>query len=168
MRKNLVPPARLLHILQMDFARQVAALPVCYHTDGSVRILLVTSRETKRWVIPKGWPWPDCDDWIAAAEEAREEAGVEGRVNADSIGSFVYQKLQSTGVRPVLVSVYLLEVMAELETWPEQAERRRAWFTPAAAAAAVTEPELQELLRSLEPRRQLTLPQQAPAGRADC
>jgi 8-oxo-dGTP pyrophosphatase MutT (NUDIX family) len=67
-----------LHIEAMEFARQVAALPVRRNPDGSLSVLLVTSRETRRWVIPKGWPWPDRDDYVAATEEAREEAGVLG------------------------------------------------------------------------------------------
>ena len=69
----------------MDFARQIAALPVRREADGSLLVLLVTSRDRRRWVIPKGWPWPDREDCVAAAEEAREEAGVLGR--AQSIGS---------------------------------------------------------------------------------
>ena len=59
----------------MELPRQVAALPVRRNPDGSLSVLLVTSRQTRRWVIPKGWPWPKHEDHVAAAEEAREEAG---------------------------------------------------------------------------------------------
>jgi 8-oxo-dGTP pyrophosphatase MutT (NUDIX family) len=64
----------------MEFARPVAALPVRRERDGSVQVLLVTSRETAGWVIPKGWPWHNCEDCVPAAQGAREKAGVLGRV----------------------------------------------------------------------------------------
>ena len=130
----------------MDFARQVAALPVRRQPDGSLWVLLVTSRETKRWVIPKGWPWPDLEDCSAAAEEAREEAGVVGQAHVESIGFYTYVKRRPTGPIPVRVTVYLLEVAEELTSWPEPDQRQRSWFEISAAAAAVEEPELTELL----------------------
>jgi 8-oxo-dGTP pyrophosphatase MutT (NUDIX family) len=95
-------------------------------SDGSLLILLVTTLQTHRWTIPKGWPWPDRPDCDAAAEEAREEAGVLGDVWTDSIGSYTYEKQRSTGRVPVRVSVYLLNVEQVLEAWPECTRRRRA------------------------------------------
>jgi 8-oxo-dGTP pyrophosphatase MutT (NUDIX family) len=73
---------------EMELARQIAALPVRYGRDGLVLVLLVTSRETGRWVLPKGCPWPHCEEWMSAAEEAREEAGVVGTIHPASIGSY--------------------------------------------------------------------------------
>ena len=64
----------------MDEAKQVAALPVRRGEDGSLEVLLVTSRETGRWVIPKGWPSKRLSDREAAAREARQEAGVTGTI----------------------------------------------------------------------------------------
>jgi 8-oxo-dGTP pyrophosphatase MutT (NUDIX family) len=136
----------------MELARQVAALPIRRAADGSVRVLLVTSRETHRWVIPKGWPWPDRDDSISAAEEAREEAGVLGHVQSQPLGSFVYEKRRLSGTELVRAEVYLIEVTSLLDTWPEQAERERAWFSLPEAADAVSDPELQELLRAFGSR----------------
>ena len=83
--------------------------------DGSLSVLLVTSRQTRRWVIPKGWPWPDREDHVAAAEEAREEAGVLGLALAESIGSYTYRKSHPAGPIAVRVYVYLLEVSEELD-----------------------------------------------------
>jgi ADP-ribose pyrophosphatase YjhB (NUDIX family) len=131
----------------MEFSRQVAALPVRRGPDGSLLVLLVTTLQTQRWIIPKGWPLPDYHDYLAAAAEAREEAGVLGEAQAMSIGSYTYEKRKkATGPVPVRVSVFLLEVQEELETWPECQRRQRAWFTLTDAAAAVREPELRELL----------------------
>jgi 8-oxo-dGTP pyrophosphatase MutT (NUDIX family) len=130
-------------------SRQVAALPIRLAADGTILILLVTSRETKRWIIPKGWPWRDRDDWTAAAEEAREEAGVLGHVQSDPIGFFTYDKRRADTLTPVRVAIYQLDVTDVLEDWPEQRQRQRAWFTPAVAASLVVEPELQQVLRGL-------------------
>jgi ADP-ribose pyrophosphatase YjhB (NUDIX family) len=133
----------------MGFARQIAALPVRQGDDGLLLVLLVTSRETGRWVLPKGWPWADCEEWVSAAEEAREEAGVLGTTDPASIGSFRYDKHVPMGAVSIQVTVYRLEVTEELAVWPECAERQRSWFTLTEAAAAVAEPELQDLIRRL-------------------
>jgi 8-oxo-dGTP pyrophosphatase MutT (NUDIX family) len=134
----------------MEFSRQVGALPVRRAPDGALLVLLVTTLQTQRWIIPKGWPWPNRQDWAAAAAEAREEAGVLGEARAASIGSFTYEKRRPTGSVPVRVSVYLLEVQEELDTWPDCERRRRAWFTLSEAAEAVQEPELRALLLQLQ------------------
>lgn len=118
--------------------------------DGTLLVLLVTTLQTQRWIIPKGWPWPGEQDYTAAAEEAREEAGVLGEPKAVSFGTYTYEKRRSSGLVPVRVTVYLLEVLEELDTWPECERRQRAWFTPGEAAAAVQEPELRDLLLQLQ------------------
>jgi 8-oxo-dGTP pyrophosphatase MutT (NUDIX family) len=129
---------------------QVAAIPIKRQDDGKLEVLLVTSRETRRWIVPKGWPWPEVPDHEAAAAEAWEEAGVRGRILADELGAYTYDK-QREGIRlTVRVIVYLLEVTEEEGTWPEMDERQRAWFSPAAAAEAVVEPELKALLHTLD------------------
>jgi len=134
----------------LEFARQVGALPVRRAPDGSLLVMLVTTLETQRWIIPKGWPWPGEQDYTAAAEEAREEGGVLGEPKAVSIGSYTYEKRRSSGLVPVRVAVYLLEVREELETWPECEQRQRAWFTLSDAAAVVQEPELRAILLQLQ------------------
>jgi 8-oxo-dGTP pyrophosphatase MutT (NUDIX family) len=130
----------------MEFSRQVGALPVRRGPDGDLRVLLVTTLQTHRWIIPKGWPWPGQQDCMSAAAEAREEAGVLGEAQEGSIGSYTYEKRRPSGHVPVRVSVFLLEVEQELETWPECERRQRAWFTLSDAAEAVREPELRSLL----------------------
>ena len=145
----------------MELARQVAALPIRREPDGSVRVLLVTSRETKRWVIPKGWPWPDREDREAAAQEAREEAGVLGRIQPEPLGSFIYEKRRTSGPEPVRADVYVIEVASLLDCWPEQAERERAWFSLTEAAELVSDSELRALLEAIDLGRLLPDPDQA-------
>jgi 8-oxo-dGTP pyrophosphatase MutT (NUDIX family) len=134
----------------MKNTRQVAALPFRRSKSGGLEVLLVTSRETQRWVIPKGWPWPQLADHLAAAEEAREEAGVRGTAMAEPIGTFGYDKRIKNGSKPLLVDVFLLEVTQQLDKWPERKQRTRTWFKPEAAAEAVAEPELKALLLGLD------------------
>ena len=120
--------------------------------DGELRVLLVTSRETKRWVIPKGWPMKGRNASGAAAQEAFEEAGARGRVKGEKLGRYHYLKRLRDGTEaPCVVHVFPLLVDHLAETWPEQDERRREWFTPLDAANHVDEPELREILRTLEP-----------------
>ncbi len=121
-------------------------MPVRKDLNGAIEILLVTSRETRRLVIPKGWPWPGIKDYQAAAEEAREEAGILGRTHRKPIGTFTYNKRKPNGDVPVKVKVFLLEVEQELDEWPESKERERIWCSPDKAAAAVAEPELGALI----------------------
>lgn len=129
--------------------RQVAALP-WRRRNGRVEILLVTSRETRRWVIPKGWPMEKLDDHVAAAREAFEEAGVAGRVSDTAIGHFNYDKVLKSGdSNTVDVTVFELEVQKPLRDWPEKTERKRQWFTVEEAAEMVHEPSLKKLILKL-------------------
>lgn len=132
--------------------RQVAAIPVRPGADGKLEVLLVTSRGTRRWLIPKGWPWSSCADWQSAAEEAREEGGVIGIVDHEPLGSYSYRKGRSDGSTiAVTVTVYRLDVTEVMDVWPEKSERARGWFSIEAAAAAVVEPGLKAILHSLLP-----------------
>lgn len=128
---------------------QVAAIPVRKGAKGRLEVLLVTSRETHRWVVPKGWPLPKHPDHEAAAREAWEEAGVRGDIQRKPIGTFDYEKRQKNGAVPVRVSAYVLDVKQEAPTWPEAEERERAWFSLKEASDAVDEEGLKRLLRAL-------------------
>ena len=135
--------------------RQVAAL--CYRTAPRLEILLVTSRETRRWVTPKGWPMAGRSDPAAAAVEAFEEAGVDGVIAERSLGAFSYEKvLKTTEIRPVTAALYPLRVVVLRDDWPEKGQRERRWFTPAEAAEAVQEADLAALILSLPERLGIT------------
>ncbi|MDB5457824.1 MAG: hydrolase [Caulobacter sp.] len=129
-----------------DSRRQVAALPWRGGGDA-LEILLVSSRETKRWVIPKGWTMKGKTPAQAAVQEAFEEAGVEGEIEPASIGAYDYLKRLKTGVaRLVTVDVYPLRVTGEHALWPEKGQRTLKWMTPVEAALAVQEPQLRDLI----------------------
>lgn len=126
---------------------QVAAL--CYRTTPRLEIVLVTSRETRRWVTPKGWPMKDRLDPDAAAREAFEEAGVEGLVAREPLGHYGYDKTLKSGLsKPVLAALYPLKVEVEHSEWPERTQRARVWYTIEEAAAAVREEGLADLIRT--------------------
>lgn len=130
--------------------KQVAALPIKTRSDGRVRVLLVTSRETRRWVIPKGWPMRGKSSRQAAAQEAWEEAGAKGTVSDRPIGEFDYLKRMPKGedVR-CNVKVYRLDVTSLADSWPEAHERVREWVSPAEAAERVVEPGLRAIFLEL-------------------
>lgn len=130
-------------------ALQVAALCLDAATG---RVLLITSRGTGRWIIPKGWPMPGRSLAEAALEEAWEEAGVRARPGTE-IGQYHYDKMQDRGFGiPVVVHVFLTVVDALADDFPEQGSRERHWVDPARAATMVAEPELAALLRGLAAR----------------
>lgn len=131
-----------------DPRAQVGAL--CYRRKaGQVEVLLITSRETRRWIIPKGWPVKGLEPHQAAAREAWEEAGVRPvRVARHPMGSYFYRKRLPRGKDlPCRTQVYKVEVGKLAKDFPEKAERRRRWVRPRKAAKMVDEPELRELLR---------------------
>lgn len=130
------------------YRAQVAALPFRL-ADGIAQVLLVTSRESRRWIIPKGWPMKGRKDHEAAAREAAEEAGVTGRIRKRPIGAYTYQKRLADAVEPCRVMVYLLEVERELSTWRERDQRQRRWFAWSEAAELVSEPRLALMILSL-------------------
>jgi 8-oxo-dGTP pyrophosphatase MutT (NUDIX family) len=127
---------------------QVAALPWRRTPDG-IEIMLITSRDTGRWVLPKGWPEPGEALCQAAAREAVEEAGLSGEISAREAGRYFYAKARSNGEDwPCEVLVYPLEVTTESNRWKERAKRTRRWMSGPDAAAAVNEPDLGQLIAS--------------------
>lgn len=144
-RKGLADTVRMLFGAERCRI-QVAALPFRLGPD-SVEIMLVTSRDTGRWVLPKGWPERGealCD---AAAREAGEEAGISGAVATSSLGHFRYMKQRASGSdRQYQVHVFAMEVDRIKDKWPERKQRKRAWFSPDEAAANVHEPDLGSLI----------------------
>lgn len=114
-----------------------------------MEILLVTSRETKRWLIPKGWPMKGKKPYKAAALEAMEEAGVKGTVAQAPIGHYDYWKRRTEHFDLCRVQVYPLEVLKKLKKWPEMNQRETRWFSVEEAARQVLEPALGELIKAL-------------------
>lgn len=126
---------------------QYAALP--YRANEDLEFLLITSRDTGRWVLPKGWPMKGKKPHVCAAREALEEAGVKGTIGKSTIGSYRYVKrLPNNGGVPCSVDVYPLLVERLLEHWPEQGQRSLGWFSAANAASLVAEGELASLIQA--------------------
>lgn len=127
---------------------QVAALCHRIRATKGREVLLITSRDTGRWVLPKGWPIKGLNAAHAAMQEAWEEAGVKGEVSDHPLGTFDYQKrLDCGGEATCETQVFPVAVETLSDTFPESNERERKWVTPAKAADLVEEPELQEILR---------------------
>ena len=140
----------------MASRRQYAALPVIVAADGQLLVLILTSRETRRWIIPKGWAEKGIAPHRLAAREAYEEAGVRGEIGPEFLGRFRYIKLlrgkRRTRAVSCVVVVYELRVERLLDDWPEKAQRERRWVTPLKAAGLVEEEPLAGLLRDLAAR----------------
>lgn len=129
-----------------EFTRQSGVIP-CRTGPSGVEVLLITSRETGRSVIPKGNVNHGLGPREAAEREAYEEAGIKGIIFETPIGSYTYDKIVKGGVaRPTAVEVYVMQVTKEARKWPEKDLRTASWMTPEEAAGSVHEPDLSVLL----------------------
>ena len=127
---------------------QYGVIPVRPAADGGVEVLLITSRETRRWVVPRGNPIPGKGPAESAAQEAFEEAGIGGPVDPEPVGHYFYFKRRRNGdLLPAEVRVFRMRVAEENDEWPEKGQRERRWFAPQEAAAAVAEADLADLIR---------------------
>lgn len=139
----------MLAALQIEPARQVAAL-VTRRSNDNPDVLMITSRDTGRWVIPKGWPIKGLSPAESALQEAFEEAGVVGTACEALLGSYRYDKvLSDKGVLSCEVDVFEVRLRGLLTDWPEKGQRRRKWYSAHEAVHLVAEPELASLLRRI-------------------
>ncbi|HKL56440.1 MAG: NUDIX hydrolase [Roseovarius sp.] len=138
-----------------DVRTQFSAL--CYRfSKDKPEILLITSRRTGRWILPKGWPIDGQTPGQTALTEAWEEAGVIGKASEQCIGLFSYSKTTDPeGSLPCLGLVFPVKVKSLAKDFPEAGQRRRQWFRPKKAATRVSEPELAQILRHFDPKRLL-------------
>src|SRR6185369_4117741 len=129
--------------------RQYAVIPIRLTRSGEARVMLLTSRETGRWVIPKGWLIRRLGPAGTAKREAYEEAGLKGRlVSRTPIGTYSYRKRgPGETLTHVTVTVFLMRLGSQLSDWPERGERKTKWFKPRDAASRVAEASLRALLR---------------------
>ena len=123
---------------------QYAALP--WRGTDRLEIMLVSSRDTGRWIIPKGWPMAGRSGSAAAAIEAVEEAGLLGAISSEPIGQYVYAKRFSGAKQVCRVEVFSLRVLRQRENWPEKHQRNTQWFPADEAAAMVSDPGLGQLI----------------------
>ncbi len=145
-------PISLGDAAKRDVRTQFAALPFRIVQD-KVQVMLITSRGTKRWILPKGWPMDGMTPAQSAAEEAFEEAGVRGKPYDVCVGVYSYNKVMENGPDlPCLAMVFPLKVKRVLSTYPEKSERRRKWLPLKRAAEKISEPELRAILKGFDPR----------------
>lgn len=144
-------PLQMTGSAKREVRTQFGAL--CYRVrKDQTQVLLVTSRQRGRWIIPKGWPVEGATPAQAAATEAFEEGGVEGKTFNICLGLYSYTKLMGDGDDlPCAVSVFPIRVKKVLDTYPEMKERRRKWFSVKKAAAQVREPELRKIIKHFDP-----------------
>lgn len=127
-------------------AFQIAAL--VYRGNGKgLEILLVTSRETHRWILPKGWPIAGKTPAMTAEREAEEEAGIFGHAAKKPLGRYSAVKRIGETVLPCEIEVYALRFTKQKPKWKERGQRDCQWLPVAEAAETVAEPELAAIIR---------------------
>ena len=134
---------------------QVAALPYRM-TSGDLEVLLITSRDSGRWLIPKGWGMKKHTPSEAAAVEAFEEAGLRGSIAKKPVGAYTYTKTLKSGLNVLCrVDVYPMAVKRQAKKYKEKGQRLLQWLPPVEAAEYVAEPELAALIAALKPKSAL-------------
>jgi 8-oxo-dGTP pyrophosphatase MutT (NUDIX family) len=138
-------------MLASEIVEQSAAVCVRTRASGEIEVLLITTRSTGRWCIPKGWPIKGLKPHQVAEREAWEEAGIKGKAKKKPLSYYTYLKLLDDGSSvPSLVSVHLLKTSAVADEYPEASERVREWVTPPEAARRVQEPELKGIFSGMQ------------------
>ena len=148
--KSKQKPMRLSLKDKRSVRTQFGALPYRVK-DGKFQILLITTRGTGRWIIPKGWPMDGETPAGSAATEAYEEAGVEGKLSHEVLGFYAYNKAHEGEQLPCVVAVFPLKVTKQHKSFPEKGQRRRKWVTQKKAAQMVWEPELRRIIKGFSP-----------------
>lgn len=125
---------------------QYAALP--WRREGdALEILLITTLNTRRWIVPKGWPLDGQPPHASAAQEAMEEAGISGEIATTALGSFRYNKLRKNGETvSCKVAVFPMQVAHQRRRWAEKGTRETCWCSIDEALTRVTEPGLRRLI----------------------
>jgi 8-oxo-dGTP pyrophosphatase MutT (NUDIX family) len=134
------------------FLQQYAALCFRINAEERLELLVITSRSSGRWIIPKGWPMKARKPYAAAALEAWQEAGVRGIVRKKPVGRYTYLKWLDDGdIAPCIVDVFQMEVNSSAEKFKERHQRILAWVSPEEAARRVREVELKSILVNFKP-----------------
>ena len=144
-------PIDLQSASKSDVRTQFAAL--CYRVvDGETQVLLITSRGTGRWIIPRGWPMDNKTPSEAARIEAWEEAGVKGKAYQVTLGLYSYTRnIGAEEQVPCVAMVYPVKVKSVEDDYPEAGQRKRKWLSPQKAAKRVAEPELANIIKGFDP-----------------
>jgi 8-oxo-dGTP pyrophosphatase MutT (NUDIX family) len=151
--EHLSKLAELALLMKGEHIQQFAAICHRKDADGAIEVLLITTRETRRWSLPKGWAIKGLKPHEVAQREAWEEAGVVGKAKKKPFGRFTYVKTLKTGRKVAsFVQVHLVAVDRMDDAFPEHGQRELSWLPPLEAALLVQEPELKHLLAGLDAR----------------
>lgn len=131
--------------------QQAGALAWMEH-QLETKIWIVTSRRTRRWVLPKGGIDPGMTASEAAAQEAFEEAGLIGDMSHTDIGGYRIPKIRPPLIWTLEVAVYPMRVETVLDDWLESDQRTRKLVTLDEASELIVEPEIVLFLRRKVPR----------------
>ena len=129
----------------VDKFRQVAALPYRL-TEHGYEVVLITTRDSGRWILPKGWPIKGLKRHESAETEAMEEAGLIGSAATKPFGRFTYVKQFPKRQEKVLVDVFPLAIESQLDDWQEKGQRDVRFFNPVDAAALVSDAGVGDLI----------------------
>ncbi|WP_420861052.1 NUDIX hydrolase [Algirhabdus cladophorae] len=127
---------------------------LCFRVvNDKTEVLLITSRRSGRWIIPKGWPMDEKTPARAASREAYQEAGIKGKSYQTCLGGYSYVKiLDPTDVLPIMVLVYPIKVKTIVQDYPEAKQRKRKWFSLKKAAKKISDPEMGAIIRRFDPK----------------
>lgn len=121
-------------------------------TSKGLSLLMITSRRTGRWLFPKGGLMKGREPWESAAQEAFEEAGVEGVVDPSPLGAYQTERVRNGRSERIEVVIYPLKVTRQLDRWPERGQRRRRWVSLTEARGLLSDPDLLAILDTMEAR----------------
>lgn len=123
------------------YYNQSAVIPFRLRT-GKLEVLLITSRNKKNWIIPKGIIEIGLSPQQSAVKEALEEAGVSGNLIDKLFDEYTYEKWGGK----CRVKVYLLHVEKVHKNWEEKNIRGRKWLSINKAIKKINKKELVKLL----------------------
>jgi 8-oxo-dGTP pyrophosphatase MutT (NUDIX family) len=124
---------------------QAAAVPIQWRS-GQRQVCLIRRRGTRDWGIPKGHIENGDTPGEAALTEAREEAGLVGRIDGSSVGTYSYWKWEGR----LTVCVYVMTVLDVLPVWDEMDVRERRWTTLDDARRLLERHPVSALWRTIE------------------
>ncbi len=123
---------------------RVGVLPY-FWLQGELRIVVVSSRDGDRWVLPKGRPKSGLSRRALARLEAWEEAGVDGIFKpVRPINVFIRR-----GARRQSLRLYPLRVHSLAEDWPEQQDRQRCLVSAFEAQRMLSDPGMVDAVEEL-------------------
>jgi 8-oxo-dGTP pyrophosphatase MutT (NUDIX family) len=108
------------------------------------QVCLVSSRNGKRWVVPKGCIEPGKSAGEIALQEAWEEAGLVGLLQGEPLGSYVYEKDGFV----CHVILFAMNVTGVVDSYPEAGMRQRIWLASGVAHTRVEDAGLGDILRN--------------------